>query len=76
MTDFRKVCPQCNKTFQDQDALEIVTECPEDGATLVFDTVDPIVGTRLAERYQIEALIGRGATSTVYHAVDLKAESR
>ncbi len=73
-SDFRKVCPQCNKTFQDQDALEILTECPDDGTTLVFDTIDPIVGTRLADRYQIEALIGRGSTSTVYHAVDLKAE--
>lgn len=73
MTDFRKVCPQCNKTFQDQDALEILTECPDDSATLVFETVDPIVGTCLADRYKIEALIGRGSTSTVYHAIDLKA---
>jgi serine/threonine protein kinase len=73
-SDFRKVCPQCNKTFQDQDAPDILTECPDDGATLVFDTIDPIVGTRLADRFQIEEMIGRGATSTVYHAFDLKAE--
>jgi serine/threonine protein kinase len=67
-SDFRKVCPQCEKTFLDEDALEILTECPDDGATLIFDAVDPIVGTLLADRFQVEALIGRGATSTVYRA--------
>ncbi len=73
-SDFRKVCPQCDKSFQDQDALEILTECPDDGATLTFETIDPLVGTLLADRYRVEALIGRGATSSVYHAIDLKAE--
>lgn len=70
MSDFRKVCPQCNKTFQDDDALEILTECPDDGAVLIFDAVDPIVGTRLADRFLVEAFIGRGATSSVYRAKD------
>lgn len=70
MSDFRKVCPECNKTFQDDDALEILTECPDDGAVLTFDAVDPIVGTRLADRYLVEGFIGRGATSTVYRAKD------
>ncbi len=70
MSDFRKVCPQCDKTFQDEDALEILTECPDDGTMLVFDAIDPVVGTKLADRYMVEALIGRGATSTVYRAID------
>ncbi len=73
MSDFRKVCPQCQRTFQDEDALEILTDCPDDGSVLIFETIDPIVGTLLADRYRVEALIGRGATSTVYHATDLEA---
>jgi len=72
MSDFRKVCPQCQKVFQEQDALEILTECPEDGAVLDFEVIDPLVGTLLADRYQIQSFIGRGATSTVYQAVDIE----
>lgn len=72
MSDFRKVCPQCQKVFQEQDALEILTECPEDGAVLDFEVIDPLVGTLLADRYQVQSFIGRGATSTVYQAVDIE----
>lgn len=72
MSDFRKVCPQCQKVFQGQNGLEILTECPEDGAALDFEVIDPLIGTLLADRYQVNALIGRGATSTVYEAIDVE----
>lgn len=72
MSDFRKICPQCQKVFHEQDALEILTECPEDGTVLDFEVIDPLIGTLLADRYQIATLIGRGATSTVYQAIDIE----
>lgn len=76
MSDFRKVCPQCQKVFHEQDALEILTECPDDGAVLDFEVIDPLIGTLLADRYRVEALIGRGATSTVYQAIDMGERAR
>ncbi len=76
MSDFRKVCPQCQKVFQGQNGLEILTECPEDGAVLDFEVIDPLIGTLLADRYQVNALIGRGATSTVYEAIDIEERMR
>lgn len=76
MSDFRKVCPQCQKVFQGQNGLEILTECPEDGAVLDFEVIDPLIGTLLADRYQVNALIGRGATSTVYEAIDVEERMR
>lgn len=76
MSDFRKVCPQCQKVFQGQNGLEILTECPEDGAALDFEVFDPLIGSLLADRYQVNALIGRGATSTVYEAIDVEERMR
>lgn len=75
MQDLRKVCPQCNKTFHDNNELEILTECPDDGSVLAFDAIDPLIGTVLGGRYNVTALIGRGATSTVYSAIDEQLNS-
>jgi serine/threonine-protein kinase len=42
--------------------------CPNDGARLASGGDDPLVGTILAERYQIDAVIGDGGIGRVYRA--------
>lgn len=39
--------------------------CPEDGCQLI---ADPLIGTLLAERYQIISMLGTGGNGTVYKA--------
>ncbi len=42
--------------------------CPNDGARLDPGDQDPLIGTVLAERYQIDDLIGEGGIGRVYRA--------
>ena len=42
--------------------------CPSDGGALAIATRDPLVGDVLADRYEIEALIGQGAMGRIYRA--------
>ncbi len=60
-----KVCPQC-KTRYDAD-LKI---CPRDGTILVFEAASELSpGSIVAEKYKIVELIGRGASGSVYKAL-------
>jgi serine/threonine-protein kinase len=58
-----KYCKKCSaevsNTFQ---------VCPYDGGALADRTADPMVGTVFAEKYEIEAVLGRGGMSTVFKA--------
>jgi serine/threonine protein kinase len=57
-----KACPQCHIRYP-QDAVY----CFLDGATLA-DIQDPLIGTTIAGRYLIQAVIGEGGMATVYRA--------
>jgi eukaryotic-like serine/threonine-protein kinase len=59
----RLSCPLCRAVFR-RDLLR----CPADGSVLKRMGADPLVGTLIADRYQIEHLIGEGGTGRVYRA--------
>jgi serine/threonine protein kinase len=58
----RKYCPTCYGRFENLD------KCPNDGAELRCPNNDPLIGTVLADRYDIEAMVGLGGMSVVYRA--------
>ncbi len=63
----RRVCLVCQEQF-----LPEQRHCPKDGTVLVAIAADPYTGKTIAERYEIEELIGSGGTSVVYRALHLQ----
>jgi serine/threonine protein kinase len=56
-------CPSCRSWFRGGFRC-----CPRDGALLIQDGFDPLIGARFADRYEIEGLIGEGSFARVYEA--------
>ena len=67
----RASCPTCHAVFRGG-----FQRCPQDGAELAHDGIDPLVGTVLAERYQIESVIGEGGIGRVYRARHVRMSRR
>jgi len=64
-------CPTCKAVFRGA-----FKRCPQDGALLEQTDDDPLVGTVLAERYQIEEVLGDGGLGRVYKARHVRMSRR
>jgi len=64
-------CPTCRAVFRGG-----FQRCPNDGSRLQAGPDDPLVGTVLAGRYQIEAVIGDGGIGRVYRARHVRMSRR
>ena len=67
----RSNCPTCKAVFRGD-----YRRCPSDGAILIVSSDDPLVGSVLAERYQIEDVIGDGGIGRVYRARHVRMSRR
>jgi serine/threonine protein kinase len=73
-------CPRCQRTYP----LEGTAFCGSDGTRLVpidsipapRDPADPIVGSQVAERFEVRRIIADGGMGRVYEARDLQTPRR
>ncbi|HWP41693.1 MAG TPA: serine/threonine-protein kinase, partial [Blastocatellia bacterium] len=66
------ICPQCGKTYEDGNEI-----CPVDNRFLIDEAaarLDPLLGTVLAERYQIVQKVGQGGMGAIYKAVHMRMD--
>jgi eukaryotic-like serine/threonine-protein kinase len=61
----RATCPKCRAVFRQR-----WPHCPIDGHTLTPLPQDPLVGTRLGDRYAIDCVLADGAAARKYAATD------
>ncbi len=59
----RKVCLTCKKEYS-----EGVSSCPDDGGDVVPVMTDPLIGTVIADKYELLSVLGVGGMSTIYKA--------
>ncbi len=60
----KRMCLVCQLVF-----VGTTRKCPNDGTPLVLIS-DPLIGTTLAQGYQLIEQVGRGAMGSVYKAID------
>ena len=65
MSALRKICPACSTPYH-----AAATFCQLDGTALVEQemSLDPLVGTRLLEQFDVLEAVGSGGMGTVYRA--------
>jgi serine/threonine protein kinase len=63
--EVEKYCPFCRQRFPADSGL---LSCPNDSFDLLVASDDPIVGSLVAEKYNIGELVGTGGWSKVYRA--------
>jgi serine/threonine protein kinase len=67
----KKYCPECKNEYPKTQRL-----CPHDGTLLSFRDGDHRIGCTLANKYRIEALVGKGGFGAVYAARHLEMNRR
>jgi serine/threonine protein kinase len=66
-----RFCPRCSREFPASERV-----CPEDHERLSLQDPYHLIGQTLAEKFQIEALVGVGGMGAVYSAVHLGLSRR
>lgn len=67
--EIEKYCAVCARQFAEEDEHLI---CPDDGGFLVPFSADPLIGTVVANQFEIIDLLGAGGWGAVYKARDTK----
>ncbi len=73
-----KQCPKCNAQYSNDQAI-----CPIDAGILLDSnakdnqvSIDPMIGRLIADKYQVEKLLGRGGMGAVYEGQHLLLDRR